>query len=172
MNIAHIFIGILTFFYLIWVFIDTSFMILYPSPHFEYYQLLSSSFVHGNFEHYLFNSIIFLMLGRFVVNESEIKFIVQWIIFAIWASLVSCLIEPWYAYLWASWVGLWMISYTYLKYRKYQEAQWLLVLIIINILYWFMPGISFWGHLGGAISGLAYYFIERYWVGYNLKVKS
>lgn len=160
MNIAHIFIVILVLVHLIRYNINLDFLILFKDMNFEYYQLLSSSFLHWNFEHLLFNSIALLQVSYFNQEESEWSFIFKWIIFAMWASIASYYIEI-NPVLWASWVIMWMLSYYYMKYRKRYDVSWLLVLIVINILIWILPWISFWGHFGWALMWFLYYFIEN-----------
>ncbi len=162
MNIAHIFIAIIVIIHLIWFIVNLDFLILFKDNYFRYYQLLSSSFLHWNFEHLLFNSIALLQVSYFNQEEDDFSFIFKWIIFALWASIMSYYIEP-NPVLWASWVIMWMLSYYYMKYRKYYDVSWLLVLIVINVFIWLLPWISFGWHFGWALTGFLFYIIERKW---------
>ena len=159
-NTAHVFTGIIICFFVAWFFINLNTLILFKDTRFEFYQLVSSSLVHANFEHIAFNSIALLNIAFFVEREHPYEFVLKWISFALWASFFSYLFEA-NPVLWASWVAMWLFSYYYLKYRDAYNMQWILLLICLNILIWFMPGISLWGHAGWAIGGGAYYLLEK-----------
>lgn len=160
MKPTYCFIWLIILVFVLWPFVNFNNFILFKDSNFMFYQLLTYSFIHANFQHLLFNSIALLQIGYFAENENTKSFILQWIVFAFWGGLFSYLFEQ-NPVIWASWVVMWMFTYYYLKYKDRYNMQWVLVLVVINIAIWFMPWISLWWHLGWAISGALYYYYPR-----------
>lgn len=159
-NPALIFTGFIVFVFIVWQVLNLSNFILFKDSNFQIYQLLTSSFLHLDFQHLISNAIWLLIISKFSERESLLQFSLMWFVFAIWWSLFSFVFEK-APVLWASWVVMWFFAYFYMKYKDSYDMSGLYVVLILNIVIWFLPWISLWGHLWWAVFWVLYYFIRR-----------
>lgn len=160
-NPALIFIWMIVFVFFASKIVDLEKFILFKNSYFEFYQLLTSSFLHLNFQHLLSNSFWLLIISKFLNRNYFLKFSIMWFIFAIWASIFSFIFEN-NPVLWASWVVMGFLSYFYLLNKDTEDMWWLFIVLIINIFAGFLPWISFWGHIWWAIFWALFYFLEDF----------
>lgn len=124
------------------------------------------SFLHGGFFHLLFNSLFLY----FFWNQLEYLIWKTWyIVFFIFTTLFNgiallLLTQEWTITFGISWFALAIISfYTLLLYDvKNPEYKWWITALVINILVWFSPQVSFVWHLFGAISWGIFYGLYKF----------
>jgi len=122
----------------------------------------TAHFFHASPLHLLSNMIIIIFMG--VLLERHLGW---WrytlLVLLVWNLTVLglFLVNP-YPALGFSGIGLGLMVLAYFYWQDVpQNAQMLGVLIVINILFGLMPGVSWHGHLMGAISGVIVYGIIR-----------
>jgi len=160
-NPAFIFVAIIVWIFLVWTVVDLDNFILFKWELFRPYQLITSSFLHLNFQHLVSNAIWLLVISRFTEDEDIFNFSIMWLVFALWWSVFSFVFEK-NPVLWASWVVLWFLSYYFMLYREKYDMSWLYVVLILNIGIWFLPWISLWAHVWGAVFWILYYYFEGF----------
>ncbi len=128
----------------------------------QWWRLISSGFLHGSIEHLLLNLVAFSSLGR--LNEQvygskkTLIIMLASIVVGSLTSLVTVgsntvslgLSGGLYGLLAANLVYLFESRLILVRNVKIQVIQILLLNLFISL----MPGISFWGHLGGFVMGL------------------
>ncbi len=124
-------------------------------------QMFTSQFIHGGIIHLLMNAFFILyfwnVLEKIVWSKKMLIFFILNSLF-LWVFLT---------FMWAgntvgiSWFALAILTYytLLLKKRHNPEYRGGITAIIINILIWISPGISFLGHLWGMIFGAFFFFI-------------
>ena len=125
----------------------------------EYWRLLTSAFLHGSLLHLLFNMYALYLFGPFVERAlGTSRFIVAYLTAAMAGSvLVYVLADPLTVTIGASGAvfGLFGMALLFLLKAK-QDVRTLLVLLAINAFISVAgPNISWEGHLGGFLAGLA-----------------
>jgi membrane associated rhomboid family serine protease len=133
-------------------------------------QFFTGNFLHGNIMHIFFNSMFLYFFGNIVEwliwRKKMILFFIFCSIF-IWVILTNITnINT----IGISWFCMAIISfYTLeLKSKNNPEYKWWITAIIINIGIGFLPWISLYGHLLGAIAWVLFYlfikdfFIQKY----------
>ena len=122
-----------------------------------WWRLLTSAFLHLGFLHLAFNMYALYLFGPYVERAlGTWRFIVAYLTMAVVASVfVYVLSEPRTSTVGASGAvfGLFAIALV-LMVRARQDVNFLLILLAINAVLSFRPGVSWQGHLGGFIAGL------------------
>lgn len=132
----------------------------------EYYRLFTSIFLHANLQHLLMNALGIFILGNIV--ETLIgwrRFLLLYIVAGLVGSAASLYFHPIGASVGASGAVLGLLGYIlYVRWqRPYaippQMQQWAMSLLLLNLLFSFLPGIDRWAHLGGIVGGFVGGFI-------------
>jgi len=126
-------------------------------------QMFSSQFLHGGPMHLLMNA--FFVLYFWNVLERRIGS-GQFLLFFILCSLFLWVLITFLTNsntIWMSGFALATLSYyTALLYKlKNPEYTGWVTAIVINIAIWFVPGVSFLGHLWGAVFWVIFYLLMR-----------
>lgn len=122
-------------------------------------QFLLYSFLHGNIFHILFNSIFLYVFWNKV---EQIIWKNNYLIFFIFATLFIwlfiLLLSKWNT-IWISWFTMALLTYyTIILYKeKNNEYKWWITAIIVSLLIWFSPEISFVWHLWWVIYWVFFY---------------
>lgn len=130
----------------------------------EPYRLLTTTFIHANILHLLFNMLAFLSIAPTLeINFGKLRFTLLYIISAIGGSLIVIWLLP--NHLSSNWLtqtvgasgaifGL-FAGYLVVERSYGLHSSNILGLIIINFIISFtLPGISWEGHIGGFLAGL------------------
>ena len=143
----------------------------------EYYRLLTANFLHAHIPHLLMNMYGLHILGQYAEYMMGKKnFIIVYLICAIGSTFLSALVDVFMQesglVLGASGAILGIAGALagisiYRKvnniYRGIQlDYQQLLMALGLNVVLGLVPGISFMGHLGGALTGLAVGFVYAF----------
>lgn len=133
--------------------------------HFYFLQLFVSSFIHGDIMHFLFNTIFLYIFGTQVEMILGLK---KYIYFFLFVTIFNWIIITWFGdiytnTIWISWFAMAILSYFVLelKSKNIPDYKWWITAIIINIMIWFMPGISLLWHLFWVIAWIIFYFINK-----------
>lgn len=138
--------------------------------HGEWYRLISSMFLHFNFEHILMNMLSLFIFGKIV--ESIIgswRMLIIYIISGLYGNFVSLSFNTTTISVGASGaiIGLigsiFVIMYLSKNFNKKMIGQLLIALVVLIVFSLFMSNINIMAHLGGFISGvlitlIGYYF--------------
>ncbi len=126
------------------------------------YTTWSAHFFHSKIWHIVSNLIILIFMGILLERHLGPK-LYALTIFLIWNILVFLMFwistDPVYGF---SGIGLGLLAYgtIYLRHDPH-GYQLLLPLLIVNIAFGLFPGVSFWGHLLGAVAGFLTYGVEK-----------
>lgn len=127
--------------------------------HIFFLQFFTSQFIHGGIFHFLFNSIFLYYFGTQVENILQenkyiLFFMFSFIFIGIWITFLG---NPYVNTFGMSGFVLAILTYytLYLRQQWNPEYKWWITAIVINILLWLTPGISFLG----VISGIVYFYI-------------
>lgn len=129
--------------------------------HMFWVQIFSSQFIHGNFTHLLFNSIFVFYFGN--ILESIIgykKMIIFFIVCSIFLAIV--LIAFWSGNtVWMSWFLMALLTYYTLLLKQNNNPEYTagITVIVVNVLYWLLPWISFLGHFWWMVFWWLFWFI-------------
>lgn len=129
-----------------------------------FFQFLLYSFLHWWILHLLSNSIFIYIFW----NQVEyILWFKKYLIFFILATIfnwVSILLLSAWNTVWISWFCMALLAfYTISLYKNWNpDYKWWITALIINVLIWFVPGISLVWHLFWAIFWIIFYFIDKY----------
>ena len=126
-------------------------------------QFFSSQLLHWSLLHFAFNTIFIIYFWNIIeqtlwYKKMFIFFILNsiflWVVLT-FLSLVNTV--------WASGFAMAILAYYTLELYsvRHPDYQWGITALVINILIWFIPGISLLWHLWGAI------FWAVFWFGYN-----
>lgn len=138
--------------------------------HGEWYRLISSMFLHFNFEHILMNMLSLFIFGKFV--ESIIgswRMLIIYIISGLYGNFVSLSFNTTTISVGASGAifgligSIFVIMYLSKNFNKKMIGQLLIALVVLIVFSLFMSNINIMAHLGGFISGvlitlIGYYF--------------
>lgn len=134
-------------------------------------QIFTSQFIHWDYFHFIFNAIFIFIFWKYVIDiiwwkKTTLFFIFSSIIIWIFLLLFSSSTT-----VWMSWFALWLLSFYWLELFKNNntEYKWAIFAIVLNILIWFTPGVSFLWHLAGVISWILFYVIYKIFI--NIKHK-
>lgn len=128
----------------------------------EYWRLLTPIFLHAGWEHFLFNSLALLQLGMIVERFfGKLKFLLIYLLSGIFGSLAGVFFRPDTVSVGASGAIFGLLgALVYFSIRKPLTARKLFgrnlwLMLGVNLLLGFIiPGIDYFGHLGGLIGGL------------------
>ena len=128
----------------------------------EYYRLFTCAFLHGSFQHILANMYSFYNLGVYSERfTTRTKYIICLLVSLISSSLAVCLLsDPNTFTIGFSGVVFGVFGfYAVCLYKNdgkldLYERNYLIRVILSNIIVSLMPGVSWQGHLGGFIGGL------------------
>lgn len=124
-------------------------------------QFFTGTFLHWWFFH-LFMNMIFLVYFGNIIEEMmwKNKFILffLFIVFFEWFAILY--LWEWNT-VWISWFNLAILSYYALKLYdlNHPEFQSAMTVIVINVLLWFTPWISFLWHFFWSLWGLIFYYL-------------
>ncbi|MBM6110927.1 rhomboid family intramembrane serine protease [Staphylococcus epidermidis] len=138
--------------------------------HGEWYRLISSMFLHFNFEHILMNMLSLSIFGKIV--ESIIgswRMLIIYIISGLYGNFVSLSFNTTTISVGASGAifgligSIFVIMYLSKNFNKKMIGQLLIALVVLIVFSLFMSNINIMAHLGGFISGvlitlIGYYF--------------
>lgn len=138
--------------------------------HGEWYRLISSMFLHFNFEHILMNMLSLFIFGKIV--ESIIgswRMLIIYIISVLYGNFVSLSFNTTTISVGASGAifgligSIFVIMYLSKNFNKKMIGQLLIALVVLIVFSLFMSNINIMAHLGGFISGvlitlIGYYF--------------
>lgn len=138
--------------------------------HGEWYRLISSMFLHFNFEHILMNMLSLFIFGKIV--ESIIgswRMLIIYIISGLYGNFVSLSFNTTTISVGASGAifgligSIFVIMYLSKNFNKKMIGQLLIALVVLIVFSLFMSNINITAHLGGFISGvlitlIGYYF--------------
>ncbi|MBM0797000.1 rhomboid family protein [Staphylococcus epidermidis] len=138
--------------------------------HGEWYRLISSMFLHFNFEHILMNMLSLFIFGKIV--ESIIgswRMLIIYIISGLYGNFVSLSFNTTTISVGASGAifgligSIFVIMYLSKNFNKKMIGQLLIALFVLIVFSHFMSNINIMAHLGGFISGvlitlIGYYF--------------
>ncbi|MBM6022872.1 rhomboid family intramembrane serine protease [Staphylococcus epidermidis] len=138
--------------------------------HGEWYRLISSMFLHFNFEHILMNMLSLFIFGKIV--ESIIgswRMLIIYIISGLYGNFVSLSFNTTTISIGASGAifgligSIFVIMYLSKNFNKKMIGQLLIALVVLIVFSLFMSNINIMAHLGGFISGvlitlIGYYF--------------
>ncbi|WP_277374968.1 rhomboid family intramembrane serine protease [Staphylococcus epidermidis] len=138
--------------------------------HGEWYRLISSMFLHFNFEHILMNMLSLFIFGKIV--ESIIgswRMLIIYIISGLYGNFVSLSFNTTTISVGASGTifgligSIFVIMYLSKNFNKKMIGQLLITLVVLIVFSLFMSNINIMAHLGGFISGvlitlIGYYF--------------
>ena len=170
-NVSRILIGLSLFFTLLSFFIP-EIRLFWINNYFlareMYFQLWAqifiSEFLHWWILHLMFNSIFILYFGSIV---EQILVSSNYFIFFIVNSLFLAgiiLIFGSGNTIGISWFAMATLSYYTIElwHKKNPEYTGWITAIVINVVIWLSPGISFLGHAGGAIFWVIYWWINHF----------
>jgi len=128
----------------------------------DYWRLVTPLFLHAGWEHFLFNSLALLQLGSLVeIFFGHLKFCLIYIISGLFGSLAGAIFRPEMISVGASGAIFGLLgALLYFSIRKpltarkiFGRSLWLM--LGVNLCLGFLiPGIDYYGHLGGLIGGL------------------
>lgn len=138
--------------------------------HGEWYRLISSMFLHFNFEHILMNMLSLFIFGKIV--ESIIgswRMLIIYIISGLYGNFVSLSFNTTTISVGASGAifgligSIFVIMYLSKNFNKKMIGQLLIALVVLIVFSLFMSNINIMAHLGGFINGvlitlIGYYF--------------
>ncbi|MGK8666886.1 rhomboid family intramembrane serine protease [Staphylococcus epidermidis] len=138
--------------------------------HGEWYRLISSMFLHFNFEHILMNMLSLFIFGKIV--ESIIgswRMLIIYIVSGLYGNFVSLSFNTTTISVGASGAifgligSIFVIMYLSKNFNKKMIGQLLIALVVLIVFSLFMSNINIMAHLGGFISGvlitlIGYYF--------------
>lgn len=108
---------------------------------------------HFNLMHLLSNMYLLVMLGNILESLLTTKRYVMLLGLAGLMIAVGWFFLFGWPTVWFSGIAMAMISYTYFSRNIFIDKQELLFLLVINILVWLSPGVSFAWHALGAVAG-------------------
>lgn len=140
----------------------------------QYWRLISASFVHIDFLHLLFNMSFLLGTGSFLERSIGTKKYLILVLFSSFlANSFSVIFNLNTVSMGFSGIGYAIMAIYIVKYHQMGilfSNKNVLQMLMINIVMNFLPNIDFYGHLGGFIAGVLFYyiFIDE---GFNYKIK-
>ena len=166
--VTYILIGILVFIYLLGIIFGEDYVLekfalsgVHIRVNHEYYRLITGAFLHGNLFHLFSNCYALFIIGRQVESFfGKKKFLIIYFLSLLMGSMLTITLSN-YASVGASGAifGLMgAILYFGYFYRVYLGSTWkdnILPVIVLNLILSFVvPGIDYFGHIGGLIGGI------------------
>jgi membrane associated rhomboid family serine protease len=130
------------------------------SPYYAPWQLVTAMFAHGSLEHLVMNMVSLWWLGTLLERmQGPVRFAIVYFVSGIVGNLVFALFSNGYA-VGASGAIFGMLGAVAALLYKHRQSpvakamlQGLLVMIAINVVNSFMPGIALEAHFGGLLAG-------------------
>ena len=130
------------------------------SPYYAPWQLVTAMFAHGSLEHLLMNIVSLWWLGTLLERmQGTVRFAIVYFVSGIMGNLVFALFSDGYA-VGASGAIFGMLGAVAVLLYKHRQSpvakamlQGLLVMIAINVVNSFRPGIALEAHFGGLLAG-------------------
>lgn len=159
--------------------LDWGALVHFNVVHGEWYRLVTSMFIHFNFEHILMNMLSLFIFGKLVeAIVGHWKMLGIYFISGIFGNLVSLAIDNNSISVGASGAiyglmgALFAFMYISKKFNQKMLLQLIVVLIIMTLISLFMSNVNIFAHLGGFIGGIfssfiGYYFYQnkqRFWI--------
>ena len=122
----------------------------------QWYRLLTAAFLHGGILHIAFNMYALYALGPGLEHYlGGRRFIVLYLVAALGGGVASYLFSPLNTLsVGASGAIFGLMAATFVVGRQLRaDTSQMLLLIVVNVLIGFSPGIDWRAHLGGAIAG-------------------
>ena len=146
----------------------------YDSPNFNFYQFISSMFMHAGITHLLFNMLALLSFAPQVENQlGERKFILFYFIMGVGASLLQMSLTHG-AMIGASGAIFGVLVYFTMYnpesklslfllpiFVKAKNMMLFMILLEIILAFTVQDGVGHWAHLGGALTGLILYKLDQ-----------
>lgn len=167
--VTYVLIGILVFIYLYGILFGQTNNLInnfavygpYIRNYSEYYRILTGTLLHGGLFHLLTNCYALYIIGSQIESfYGKKKFILIYLFSAICGSMLSVTLSE-YASVGASGAIFGLMGallYFGYYYRVFLGSTWknnIMPVIILNLVIGFLvPGIDYWGHLGGLIGGV------------------
>ncbi|PNZ95923.1 rhomboid family intramembrane serine protease, partial [Staphylococcus carnosus] len=192
LKFAPVTYGLITINIIVWLFmflvlnafsdtrlIDLGGLVHFNVVHGEWYRLVTSMFLHFNFEHILMNMLSLFIFGKLVeAIVGHWKMLGIYLISGIFGNLVSLAIDNSSISVGASGAifgligSLFAIMYISKQYDRKSLFQLIGVLLILTFVSLFITNVNIYAHIGGFIGGIlitltSYYFnIERrkFWI--------
>lgn len=125
------------------------------------FQFFIYSFIHWSIFHLIFNSLFLYIFWNKIEN---ILWWNRYIVFFILCSIfvwISIILFSRNNTIWINWFTMALLTYyTILLYKKWDlEYKWWITAIIISIIIWFSPEISFVWHLSWVFYGILFYLL-------------
>ena len=132
------------------------------SPYYAPWQLLTAMFAHGSLEHLAMNMVSLWWLGTLLERmQGTVRFAIVYFVSGIFGNLVFALVGDSFA-VGASGAIFGLLGAVAVMLYRHRESpiakamlQGLGVMIAINIINSFMPGIALEAHFGGLVAGAA-----------------
>jgi len=146
----------------------------YDSPNFNFYQFISSMFMHAGITHLLFNMLALLSFAPQVENQlGERKFLLFYFIMGVGASLLQMSLTHG-AMIGASGAIFGVLVYFTMYnpesklslfllpiFVKAKNMMIFMILLEIILAFTVQDGVGHWAHLGGALTGLILYKLDQ-----------
>jgi membrane associated rhomboid family serine protease len=130
----------------------------------EYYRLFTSMFLHYGLVHLAMNMWALWVLGRTLEAAlGPVRFAVLYLVAGFGGAVTVYMFQPEAATAGASGAifGLFAALFVILKRLK-RDTSSIIPILVVNVLISFIPGISLFGHLGGAVIGGAVALVIAY----------
>ena len=132
------------------------------SPYYAPWQLLTAMFAHGSLEHLAMNMVSLWWLGTLLERmQGTVRFAIVYFVSGIFGNLVFALVGDSFA-VGASGAIFGLLGAVAVMLYRHRESpiakamlQGLGVMIAINVINSFMPGIALEAHFGGLVAGAA-----------------
>ncbi|MBB6174312.1 membrane associated rhomboid family serine protease [Nocardiopsis mwathae] len=124
----------------------------------EWYRLITAAFLHGGVMHLLFNGFALYVIGPQLERWlGHARYLALWVLSAIGGSVLTLLVQPTQLSVGASGAifGLFGAVFVIGK-RLGLDTRFIVGLLAVNLVITFLvPNISWTGHIGGLVTGLA-----------------
>ncbi|MBB1564970.1 rhomboid family intramembrane serine protease [Candidatus Gracilibacteria bacterium] len=130
----------------------------------NFFKFFFFTFVHGSILHFLSNAMFLYYFGNILeLLLGKTKYIIFFIFCVIFSGVCILAVSETYNVIGISGFCMAILAYFTLdmKYKNNPQYKSGIVFIGLNIAIGFMPGISLYGHLFGAISGIIFYYLDR-----------
>ncbi|ASU81804.1 rhomboid family intramembrane serine protease [Nocardiopsis gilva YIM 90087] len=124
----------------------------------EWYRLITAAFLHGNVMHLLFNGFALYVIGQQLESWlGHVRYLSLWVLSAIGGSVLTLLAEPTQLSVGASGAIFGLFGAVFVIGRRLGlDTRAIVGLLAVNLLITFLvPNISWTGHIGGLVTGLA-----------------
>lgn len=125
----------------------------------EPYRLLTAGFLHGGIIHLGLNMLILYLIGSMLEPAvGTPRFVLIYLVSLVGGSFVAEVIDPLESSVGASGAVFGVMAAAFIIARNRgldQLASQVGILLVLNLVFTFRPGISVGGHIGGALAGAA-----------------